>query len=147
MFSFKKTALCLLMIAPVSSFAASNYCIAVNGGFGTGGTTFVGSGFALPAQGTCTHWSGFTKTASSVIMMTNGVGCLSSDAKVLTVSVSSADPSWIGAGQAQNDYIRLCPAGTKSCPIGGGTDVGNYGGSAQAVSCTSTLLSLPAIHD
>ncbi len=148
MFSFRKSYVCLLLgvIAPVYSYA-SNYCIAVNGGFGTGGTTFIGSGYALPAQGTCNHWSGFAKTASTVIMTTTGSGCLSSDGKVLTVSLSSADPSWLGSGQVQADYIRLCPSGVTSCPLGGGTDVGNYGGPAKPVSCTTSLLTLPALHD
>lgn len=72
-----------------------------------GGTTFIGLGFAVPAEGNCTPWSGFTKTASSVILTTTGTGCLSSDGKALTVSVSNADPSFFGAGQLRADYIRL----------------------------------------
>lgn len=107
MFRFKTRHLFLLlgMTAPVYSFA-SNYCIAVGGGFGSGGSTFIGSGFAVPAAGACTQWSGFTKTASSVILMTHGNGCLSSDGKILTVSVSSADPSFLGSGQISSDYIH-----------------------------------------
>jgi len=85
--------LLLGLIAPVYGFAAeAHYCIAVNGGFGHGGTTYVGLGFTVPAEGNCTPWSGFTKTASTVILTTTGTGCLSSDGKALTVSVSSADP-------------------------------------------------------
>jgi hypothetical protein len=66
---------------------------------------------------------------------------------VLTVSVSSADPSFFGAGQAVFDYIRLCPAGVTGCPIGGGTDFGTFTGAAAPVTCTTSLLQLPAIHD
>jgi hypothetical protein len=149
MFRFKTRHLFVLLglAAPLSSFAASNYCIAVGGGFGSGGTTFIGSGFVVPAAGTCTGWSGFTKTASSVIMMTRGNGCLSSDGKLLTVSVSSADPSFLGSGQIASDYIQLCPAGATGCPIGGGRDNGAFGGAAQPVTCSASLLKLPAIHD
>jgi hypothetical protein len=48
MFRFKTTHLFLLLglIAPVSSFASEHYGIAVNGGFGGGGTTSIGIGFA-----------------------------------------------------------------------------------------------------
>jgi hypothetical protein len=35
------------LIAPV--YASSNYCIAVCGGFGSGGTTFIGRDFAVPS--------------------------------------------------------------------------------------------------
>jgi hypothetical protein len=149
MFRFKRSHLALLLglLAPVSSFAASNYCIAVGGGFGSGGSTFIGSGFAVPAAGSCAAWSGFTKAFSSVILSTSGSGCLSSDGKVLTVSLSSADPSFFGPGQSQSDYIRTCPAGVKSCPIGGGVDIGGFGGAAAPVNCTANLLQVPAIHD
>ena len=148
MFRFKTLLLMILgMIAPVYSFAATHYCIEVGGGFGKGGTTFIGTGFAVPAEGTCTPWAGFTKTASSVILMTSGSGCLSSDGKVLTVSVSSQDPSFFGSGTLQSDYIQLCPAGVKSCPLGGGRDSGEFGGPAAPITCSSSLLSLPAIHD
>lgn len=146
---FKKTHLAVAMLgalAPLSSYAA-NYCIAVGGGFGNGGATFVAPSFTVPTAGMCSHWSGFTKAFSSVILSTSGSGCLSSDGKVLTFALSSADPSFYGAGNEVHDWIRMCPAGTKSCPIGGGTDFGNFGGSAAPVTCSSTLLSLPAIHD
>jgi hypothetical protein len=146
---FKKTHLAVLALgalAPLSSYA-SNYCIAVGGGFGNGGATFVGTGFAVPAAGTCSPWAGFTKAFSSAILSTSGSGCLSSDGKVLTFSFSSSDPSFYGSGVVVNDWIRMCPAGTKSCTIGGGVDSGNFTGSAAPVNCTSSLLSLPAIHD
>ena len=92
-----------VLLAPLHSFAAEPYCISVNGGFGHGGTTFVARNFSLPGESKCTPWSGYTKTADTVILTTSGTSCLSSDGKALTVSVSSADPSYIGAGQLAAD--------------------------------------------
>ena len=147
MLRFKKSHLLLLgLIAPICCSAA-NFCIKVNGGFGNGGTSFVGKGFAVPAAGLCTPWSGITKTASSVIAISSGAGCLSSDGKVLTVSVFSTDPSFFGEGQFGSDQIRLCPAGASGCPIGGGVDSGSFSGPAAKQTCTTKLLTLPAIHD
>jgi hypothetical protein len=149
MFRFKTPHLFLLLglIAPVYSYATTNYCIAVGGGFGSGGTSFIGKGFAVPAQGECLPWSGFTKTATTVILITSGVGCLSSNGKVLTVSVSSADPPSVGSGQLDSDYITLCPKGTKACPLGGGEDQGAFGGTAEPETCTAALMNLPPTHD
>lgn len=149
MFRFEKSHLVLFLllglIAPVNSFAAeAHYCIAVDGGFGHGGTTFIGLGFAVPAEGNCTPWSGFTKTANTVILTTNGTGCLSSDGKALTVSVFSADPSFVGT-QPVADYIQLSRAET-SKPFTG-QDTGNFGGTAGPVTCTTSLLHLPSSHD
>src|SRR3984885_5028330 len=135
-----------LSLTAVHSFAAeAPYCIAVNGGFGGGGTTFVARNFTLPTQSTCTPWSGYTKTASSVILMTSGTSCLSSDSKALTVSVSSADPSFFGAGQIESDYIELSRGDAKE-PFTG-RDIGYFGGGAEPVSCSLGVLSLPSIHD
>ncbi len=148
------SALVATIAAPV--FASSpNYCIKVNGGFGAPnfGTTFVGRGFAMPAEGSCAPWSGFTKTATTVVLITNGVGCLSSNGKVLTVSVSSADPAFFGTGGIGSggfgvDYIQLCPEGVSGCPIEG-SDQGalGFGGAAEPETCTSSLLNLPATHE
>jgi len=121
------------------------FCIATAGGFGSGGTTFVSPGFTVPVQNKCTPWSGFTKTASTVILTTSGAACLSSTGKTLTVSVSSADPQFLGTNQA-SDYIQL----TRTSSTGsftGGTDQGEFAGSADQVTCTSALLSLPDVHD
>jgi hypothetical protein len=147
MFNFKTPHLFLLLglIAPVQSFASEHYCIAVDGGFGHGGTTFIGSGFAVPSEGTCKPWSGFTKTASTVILTTAGTGCLSSDGKELTVSVSSADPSYLGSGSIGSDYIQLSRGDSKEAFRG--EDFGAFGGSAEPVTCSSSLLSLPSFHD
>jgi hypothetical protein len=136
----------LLGLIPAQSFAEAYYCVAVDGGFGHGGTTFIGTGFAVPGKGICTPWSGFTKTASSVILTTNGTGCLSSDGKVLTVSVMNADPSFFGTGQIRADFIRLTRSST-SVGFGTGEDTGYFTGSAKPVTCSSTLLQLPDSHD
>jgi hypothetical protein len=130
------------LITGAAHATESNYCIAVGGGFGGGGTSFIGKGFAVPAEGNCVPWSGFTKTASTVVLISTGTGCLSSNGEVLTVSVSSADPAY---GQG-TDYIQFCPAGVKSCPISG-SDQGYFAGTAKPETCTTTLLNLPATHD
>ena len=137
-----------LSLAPIYSFAAeAPYCIAVNGGFGnTGGTTFVARNFTLPTESKCTPWTGYTKTAATVILTTGGTTCLSSDSKALTVSLSSADPSYFGGGGALGvDYIQLS-RGSATDPFTG-TDFGYFAGSAEPVTCTSDLLTLPSSHD
>ena len=136
-----------VLLAPVSSFAASPepYCIAVGGGFGHGGTTFVARNFSLPAASKCSPWTGYTKTASTVILMTSGTTCLSSDNKALTVSVSSEGPWYLGAGTLAADYIQLARGDTTE-PFSG-QDYGYFGGNAEPVSCSSELLTLPSSHD
>jgi hypothetical protein len=141
----------LAVLAPVHSFAATAapapYCIAVNGGFGSGsgGSTFVARNFSMPAASTCTPWTGYTKTSATVIFTTSGTACLSSDSKALTVSVSSADPDFLGAGVQAADYIKMSRT-TATGPFSG-QDVGYLTGSAEQTSCTKGLLSLPAYHD
>jgi hypothetical protein len=148
-FRFKTAHLFLLvgLIAPLQSFASSEapYCIAVNGGFRNGGTTFVARNFSLPAASKCSPWTGYTKTASTVILMTSGTSCLSSDNTALTVSVTSADPSFFGAGTIVGDYIQMSrPDATE--PFSG-YDYGYFAGTAAPVSCNSELLTLPSTHD
>jgi hypothetical protein len=149
MIRFKPSYLMLTLglIAPLCGNAA-DYCIKVNNGFGQGGTSFIGKGFALPAAGACQRWSGFAKTASSVIAISTGTGCRSSDGKVLELTISSTDPSYLGSGVVASDHIKFCPGGTTNCPIGGGSAVGLLSnGPAKPQTCTATLLNLPAIHD
>lgn len=148
MIRFKTSHLLLAvgLIAPIPSYAA-NLCIRVNGGFGAGGSSFVGKGFAVPGAGACKPWAGYVKTASSVIANSTGAGCLSSDGKVLTLTIISTNPSYLGAGVTATDHIRLCPAGVSGCPIGAGVDIGTFGGSAAKQTCTASLLNLPAVHD
>jgi hypothetical protein len=138
-----------VLLAPVYSFAAGPepYCIAVNGGFGTsGGTTFVARNFTFPDASKCSTWSGYTKTGATVILTTGGTSCLSSDSKALTVSLSSADPDYFGGGGALGvDYIQLS-RDSATDPFTG-QDSGYFTGSAEPVSCTSDLLTLPSHHD
>ena len=135
----------IITFAPGQTFAGGgSFCIASGGGFGNGGTTFVAPGFSAPAPNQCTAWSGFTKTASTVILNTSGAACLSTTGKTLTVSVSSADPSFFS--NPVSDYIQLTRAGSTGT-FTGGTDQGQFVGSADQITCTSTLLSLPDVHD
>src|SRR5262245_50030206 len=141
MFRFKKSLLVLTlgMTIPICSNAA-NFCVKVNGGFGNGGTSFVGKGFAVPAAGLCQEWSRYLKTASSVIANSTGSGCVSNDGKVLTLTILSTDPPFLGSGVIAIDHIRLCPGGASGCPIGGGQDQGTFGGPAAKQTCTTSLL-------
>lgn len=144
-----KTLLSLFLAALITgttAHAASNYCIAVGGGFGGGGTTFIGKNFAVPADGNCAPWSGFTKTASTVVVFSFGNGCLSSDGKVLTVSVTSVAGNFCFAGSSTcTDYITLCNVAS-GCPVAS-EDVGSFAGTAKEETCTASLLKLPSSHD
>lgn len=147
MFRFKTPHLFLLLglIAPVYSYAA-HYCIAAGGGFGGGGTSFIGIGFAVPAAGSCKPWAGFTKTASTVVVFSTGNGCTSSDGKVLTVSVTSLAGNFCLAGTDPcQDYITLCLVNS-GCPVGD-QDTGSFAGTAKEETCTAKLLDLPSTHD
>lgn len=135
----------IITFAPGQTFPGGGpFCIASSGGFGSGGTTFIAPSFTVPAQNKCTSWSGFTKTASTVILTTSGAACLSSTGKTLTVSVSSLDPAF--SVNPVSDYIQLTRASSTGS-FSSGTDQGEFAGSADQVTCTSSLLSLPDIHD
>jgi hypothetical protein len=128
-----------------------SFCIAVGGGFGppSDGTTFVAPTFTVPGENKCTAWSGFTKTATTVILNTSGGACLSSTGKTLTVSVSSTDPEFLGTSptsMAAWDYIQLTRASAAGS-FTSGNDQGEFSGSANQITCTSSLLSLPDSHD
>lgn len=138
--------LVLALLTPVCGLASEHYCIATDGGFGHGGTTFIDPAFAMPGEGQCSPWSGFTKTAATVVLTTYGAGCLSSDGKALTLSISSADPDFLGGGVTRSDYIRLSRSESKGS-FTSGMDTGYFGGSADVLSCTSSLLHLPSSHD
>jgi|SRR3954447_12128384 len=125
--------------------ASTNFCIATAGGFGKGGTTFVAPTFTVPAKNKCTAWSGWTKTASTVILNTSGAACVSSTGKKMTVSVFSTDPAFFG-NTAPTDYIKLTRASASGL-FTGGTDTGAFAGTAAQLTCTSSLLSLPDNHD
>jgi hypothetical protein len=143
-----------LMLTTVPSFAATPapgpapFCIAVNGGFGSSsnsGSTYVARNFTMPDASKCNPWTGYTKTSATVIFTTSGTACLSSDSTALTVSVASADPDYLGVGVQAFDYIKLSRSSATD-PFSG-SDAGYLMGSADSVSCTSDLLTLPAYHD
>jgi hypothetical protein len=134
----------IITFAPGQTFSGGSFCIAEGGGFGSGGTTYVGPSFTVPAQNSCTQWSGYTKTASTVILNTSGAACLSSTGKTLTVSVSSADPSFFT--DPVSDYIQLTRASSTGT-FTGGSDQGQFAGSVNQITCTSSLLTLPDSHD
>jgi hypothetical protein len=131
------------------------YCIAVGGGFGNGGTTFVARDFQVPAASHCSPWAGYTKTSSTVVLSTSGSACLSADGHVLTVGVSSVNPNWTSGAYAP-DYIQICPEGVtctsadlsvEDRPLKGhGIDLGFSSGSAEEITCTPSLLTLPNSH-
>jgi hypothetical protein len=131
------------VIAPICAYAA-NFCVAVSGGFGGGGTSYIAPAFTLPAKNNCVAWSGFTKT--TVIAISTGTGCLANDGKVLTVSIFNTDPEFLGAGKAVSDQIQLCPKGVTGCAITE-QDRGNFAGPAVQQTCTAKLLKLPPTHD
>ena len=151
MFRFKAGYLLVLLglVAPMQSFAAAPgpapYCIATGGGFGNGGSTFVARNFSMPEANKCSTWTGYTKTASTVILTTSGTACLSGDSTTLTVSVSSQDPDFLGVGSVAADYIRMTR--TSATDPFSGEDQGYLMGAADPVSCTNDLLTLPAYHD
>jgi hypothetical protein len=125
--------------------AAATFCITTAGGFGHGGTTFVAPTFTVPAKNKCAAWSGWTKTASTVILNTSGSACVSSTGKTMTVSVFSIDPAFFG-NTAPTDYIELTRASATGS-FTGGSDQGAFAGTAAQLTCTSSLLSLPDSHD
>ena len=133
------------LVAPAFADPAP-FCVAVNGGFGNGGSSFVARNFELPQPSKCAPWTGYTKTAATVILTTNGTACASNDGSVLTISLTSADPDYLGVGQTAVDYLRIC-SDLNNCPIGSGTDAGYNTGSAQQQDCTDDLLDLPTMHD
>jgi hypothetical protein len=132
-----------------------NYCIAVNGGFGNGGTTFVGEGFVSPPKGACRPWSGIVRTAATVVGTTTGSACLSSDGKLFTASLHTTAPGFIGPPNLPSalavDHIELCPG---TCPVGveqldrGYFALGNPNGvPAASIPCTPALVTIPSVHD
>jgi hypothetical protein len=133
------------LVAPMPAFAAT-FCVAVNGGFGNGGTSYVAPDFALPVSGLCKPWAGFTKDATTVIATASGTGCLSSNGKVLTLAIFNTDPAAFGSHNFVSDYVRICPKSAGTCPISGSDD-GNYSGTAAEQTCTAALLRVPVFHD
>ena len=76
------------------------------------------------------------------------VYAVTTDGKVLELTISSTDPAFLGSGVIGSDHIKFCPGGVATCPFGGGTGTGTFSnGSAKKQTCTTALLTLPAIHD
>lgn len=125
-----------------------DYCIAVNGGFSGGGTTFVGKSFAPLLNGTCRPWSGIVKTATTVVGTSIGTACLSTDGKLFTLAVQSSLPEFVGPGQVATDHIELCPLGAADCPAHNGqSDQGSFAGPAAHVTCNPLIVPIPSSHD
>lgn len=138
-------ALVLGLIVPFYTYAGT-FCVASNSGFGSGGTSYIAPSFTLPTINHCVPWSGFAKTASTVVLFSTGVACMANNGKVMTLSIFNTDPAFLGAGVSASDQIVLCPTGTTACPISG-QDQGEFGGKAAEQICTAALLKLPATHD
>jgi hypothetical protein len=145
MFRFKRPfmVLALGLITPIGAHAAG-FCVASNGGFGHGGTSYIAPGFTLPAKNQCAAWSGFTKTASTVIAQATGSGCLSNSGRVLTLTIFNTDPDFFGGGKFGSDHIELCL--TNNCAFTS-QDHGFFEGLAEQETCTPGLLKLPENHD
>ena len=88
---------------------------------------------------------GLHQDRATVILTTGSTSCLSSDSKALTVSLSSADPDYFGAGAARSGLHPVVPGSCNRTVYRPGS--GYFTGSAEPVSCTSDLLTLPAYHD
>jgi len=132
----------IITFAPGQTFpAGGSFCIAT-----ASGGTFVAPTFTVPAVNKCTPWSGFIKTGSTVVLTTSGAACLSSTGKTLTASLFSLDPAFLGTNTTASDYIQLTRASSTGS-FSGGTDQGQFGGTANQITCTSALLSLPDTHD
>jgi hypothetical protein len=146
-FKLPRLMFALGLLAPLCSNAA-DYCISTNGGFGHGGSSFIGKGFVLPTPGRCLPWSGFVKTASTVLAVSTGTGCRSTDGKVFELTVFSTAPSYLGSGFVGSDHIKFCPSGSATCPFGGGVGVGTFSnGAARSQTCVAALYTIPSTHD
>jgi hypothetical protein len=140
-----------LFVAAPRNARAANFCVAVNGGFGNGGNSFVGEGFTSPAKGTCKPWAGIMKSNSTVVWTSTGAACLSNDGKLLTIVLQSTDPSFAGNTNV-TDTIELCPlASTLGCPAFNGqfdfSSFSGFGGPAAQVTCTTAVTKIPSTHD
>ncbi|MES2221783.1 MAG: hypothetical protein V4587_12555 [Acidobacteriota bacterium] len=56
-----------------------------------------------------------------------------------------SDPSYFGSDALHSDYIRFTRSGTTGS-FTSGQDYGVFGGSADPVTCSSSLLILPGSH-
>jgi hypothetical protein len=125
-----------------------DFCVAVGGGFGGGGETFVGKEFITPGAGQCKPWAGIVKAGSTVVLTSTGAACLSDDALLLTLTLHSQDTDFLGPGAESIDLIQLCPKGATGCPVAQ-QDISSsfFTGTAAIVGCTASLSSIPSSHD
>lgn len=88
----------LLFLTP-GVVLAKNYCIS---GFPNPAFIAVGIGFKVPSKGKCKTWSGFVPEGSNIT--TAGVGCTSSDATNLSLTLTSTSEvgEWV-----ETDAISL----------------------------------------
>ena len=156
-------AMFLLVITTPSFSAPENYCIAVNGGWNPdnpGGTTFVGKGIEVPKNGACSPWFGIVRTSITVVGTSHGSICRSNDGKLVTASLTSTLPEWLGLGRngVSIDHIELCPflKRTGECPAKEGEsdrgDLGpqsgeSTGSPANRIPCTAEIVNIPSTHD
>ena len=112
-------ALALGLTTPISADAAG-FCVAVNGGFGHGGYTYIAPDFTLPAKNHCEAWAGFAKTGVHRHPHTRTVRVAFPTAvAVLDLSIFSTDPDFFGVGPTQYawDSNRDVSTGVTSCPF------------------------------
>jgi hypothetical protein len=161
---FNTFVLVLLIGASTPAFATPipNYCVAVNGGWNSGdpnGVTFVGKAIEFPPKNSCRPWGGIVRTAVSVVGTSHGTICRSSDGKLVTISLTSTLPEWLGIGRdhVAIDHIELCPLGTSGdlCPpqqgqsdrgdLGPPTG-GSTGSPAKRINCNPSITTIPSDH-
>ena len=122
-------------------------CVAVGGGFGKGGETFVGKEFTSPTAGTCKPWSGVVKAGTTVVLTSTGAACLSNDGVLLTIVLQSMNHEFLGSGASMTDQIELCPKGPSGCPVAQADSGSFFNGTAAVVTCTATLSTIPSMHN
>jgi hypothetical protein len=149
MFRFTTSCMALALGLTAVGADAANFCIAVSGGFGNGGYTYIAPGFAQPARNQCAPWAGFTKAGSTQVYISNGTACVSGNGAAMDLSIFSTDPPAVGTNPGSVTYnsIELC---LTSCAFTsqdtGSNSSGLAGGIAEKVPCTG-LLNLPENHD
>jgi len=124
-----------------------DFCVAVDGGFGSGGETFVGKEFISPTAGTCKPWAGVVKAGTTVVLTSSGAGCLSDDGVLLTITLQSMNHDFLGPGVSATDQIELCPKGPSGCPVAQADSGSFFTGTAAIVTCSAALSSIPSKHD
>jgi hypothetical protein len=89
--------LAALFVLPAVCFA-KDYCVT------SGGSTFVGKGFAIPTKGNCKSWIGFTFEFAGN-SPSSGTGCTSSDGSTFNLTITTSEPE--NGGGAYIDSMTL----------------------------------------